>query len=104
MPIKIPNSTLEIQERGRGRLSPDLVGVSGSYVWKLDRERKKLILDGRRTIKGDRLKVWAARRDKSKSGMISLVSVIRGLGMTPEEMEGKLLDVTVEGKKLEVQF
>jgi hypothetical protein len=86
-------------------LSPDLRNYADEYAYTVDQKRRRLTLDGRTNlVGGNRLKVWSANRDKSKSGMISLVSVIRELGLEPERLDGKVFNVSVDGQCLEVQF
>jgi len=104
MGIRIPNNTMKIQTPGVGRLSPDLAGIAKNYVPVEDKETKKLILDGNKSAKGQRLRVYHSGKGRSKSGYVSLISALRNMGLNPEELRDQIYDVKVDGKRLEIQF
>lgn len=103
MPIVVQDKTLQIQTKGAARLSPDLVKIARTFSFKADKEARKLTLDGSGRG-GTRLKVYLSRRGRSKSGYIGLGSVLKDLGLDPEELRGKTYNVDVNGKVLEVRF
>lgn len=106
MPIKIPTATIEIQEKVAGRLSPDLAELCApdeTFGWRVDKKKKKLILDGA-SKDSNRLKMWGSN-EKARSGWIGLKSILKRLGFdNPEELIGQTFDCTVHGQKIEIQF
>ncbi len=103
MGIRIPTRTMQIQD-GAGRLSPDLAEIAEDYFPILDRENKKLILDGTKKEKDGRLQAYRSDKHRAKSRYVSLISQLRNMGLNPDELDGKVYDVKVDGKKLEIQF
>lgn len=104
MGIRIPRSTLQIQTKGAGRLSPDLSEIAEDFVPIPDRENKKLILDGRKSVEGERLRAYSSQKHHSRSKMISLVSALKDIGLDAYALRNNIYEVKVDGKKLEIQF
>jgi len=105
MSIVIPNKTIQIQSKGSARLSPDLAEILGeSYAYEIDRDKKRIILNGGVARGLRRMRVWGSNRRKSKSGYIGIGSLLKELKLDPEKLQGKVYDVEVEGKQLVVEF
>lgn len=100
MSIIIEAQTLEIQAKGVGRMSSDLL-IAESFVPSWDVKYRVLTLDGAEDALGQRLKVWKAG---GNCGLISLVSILKMAGLDPETLYGSSYRVTVKGKKLEIHF
>ncbi len=88
-----------------GSLSPDIAQMSEYFLWELDIAHKKLKLivsDGHSN--GQRpMKAWETGI-RSKSRRIGLKGIFKNLGIDAKEVKGKVYDVKVRGKTLEVQF
>lgn len=106
MSIQIQARTLQIQPSG-ARLSPDLAELLGNqYKWDIDREKKTLkiiILQRGNGHVGRVAKVWSGN-EKARSKLIALRSAIMQMGLDYDALMGKVYDVKVRGKTLEVQF
>jgi|SRR5580698_7843932 hypothetical protein len=110
MSIQIQARTMQIQGEGTGRLSPDLAAMGKAFRWNVDRKSKVLKLtpvDEKEASEADAfgttvLVAWGTPRSKSKS--IALRSVLKALNIEPEKVSGKVYDVRIRGKTLEVQL
>lgn len=103
MSIMIPSRSVQIQSKGSGRLSPDLMEVGKSFTFRVDKKRKRLILDSKENGSGDRLRVWRCGPN-AKSGLISLGTALRYLGLDAVKLRGQSFDAKVVGEKIEIQF
>jgi hypothetical protein len=105
MSIQVQSRTLQIQANGTGRLSPDVAAFGDKFSWIVDRRKKKLSLLPLLSNQGDgsTLRAWKAGV-RAQSKMIALRSVLSALGLDAVKLRGRVYDVKVKGKSLEVQF
>jgi hypothetical protein len=104
MSIQIQPRTLQIQANGAARLSPDLSMLGNAFVWDANRKKKRLMLvPAVKEHSPGTLKAWKAGV-RATSKMIAMRSVLAALGLDAEELRGRVYDVRVRGKTLEVQF
>lgn len=106
MSIQIQARTLQIQKAG-ARVSPDLAKILGSqFVWDIDRRKRRLVLRSlaRNGSQAGRVASAWPVGPRARSRLIALRSAISQLGLDYNKLMGKVFDVKVRGKTLEVQF
>jgi len=86
---KAPEKTVRILRSGIARLSPDLCNDKKCFRPFVDKKKKRIVLKLTDDFSSaENLRVWFSS-DAAKSGLISVTSVLRELGLNTKDASGE---------------
>lgn len=103
---KINNKTIQIQSKGAGRLSRDLVPETEYFRYAVDKRNKKVTLlpvHSKVGGNGNCVKIYSAN-ERSKVRMFNMAKILRQLGIAWEDKLHKTYTVKRRGDALEIKL
>lgn len=89
--VKIKPQTIQIQGKGAGRLSEDLL-IAEKFSYSVDIRKRKITLQRTSTPNGSSVKVWKAN-ERNRIGYINMAKILRQVGIDWKDILGATLKV-----------
>lgn len=101
---KIVKKTIQIQPKGAGRLSEDLL-IAKQFRYAVDKRKRRITLipvKADEEVNGTSARVW--QNPRNKVGYIAMAKMLRAVGIGWEDILYKTLKVKQRGQTLEIQL